>query len=206
MNGDEEFIPTRESLLSRLKDWQDEESWKEFFDTYWRLIFSAGIKAGLRQAEAQDAVQETVISVMKSMPGFRYRPVDGSFKSWLLRLTKWRIADQFRRRQKGLVEPAEHDEASKEVLESIPDPSVRALEAMWDEEWESTLVNAAMHRVKRTVDSKQYQIFDLYAVKGWPVRKVAAVLKISVGSIYLAKHRVGTQFKKHLAELQTKPV
>jgi RNA polymerase sigma factor (sigma-70 family) len=206
MNGDEEFIPTRESLLSRLKDWQDDDSWKEFFDTYWRLIFSAGIKAGLRQAEAQDAVQETVISVMKSMPGFQYRPVDGSFKSWLLRLTKWRIADQFRRRQKGLVEPAEHGEASKEVLESIPDPSVRALEAMWDEEWESTLVNAAMHRVKRTVDSKQYQIFDLYAVKGWPVRKVAAVLKVSVGSIYLAKHRVGTQFKKHLAELQTKPV
>jgi len=206
MKGDEEFIPTRESLLSRLKDWQDEDSWKDFFDTYWRLIFNAGVKAGLSQAEAQDAVQETVISVMKSMPGFQYDPVNGSFKSWLLRLTKWRIADQFRRRQRELQETSRRDETATDLLENIPDPSVRALEAMWDEEWENTLVDAAMHRVKRTVDSKQYQIFDLYAVKGWPVSKVASVLKVSVGSVYLAKHRVGTQFKKHLAELQSRPV
>jgi hypothetical protein len=30
----EEFIPTRYSLLSRLQDWDDQESWKDFFDTY----------------------------------------------------------------------------------------------------------------------------------------------------------------------------
>ncbi len=26
----EEFIPTRRSLLSRLKDWEDQQSWKSF--------------------------------------------------------------------------------------------------------------------------------------------------------------------------------
>jgi hypothetical protein len=29
----DELIPTRQSLLSRLKDWQDRDGWKEFFDT-----------------------------------------------------------------------------------------------------------------------------------------------------------------------------
>jgi hypothetical protein len=29
----DEFIPTRQSLLSRLRDWNDQGSWREFFDT-----------------------------------------------------------------------------------------------------------------------------------------------------------------------------
>ena len=33
MHRDDEFIPTRQSLLSRLKDWEDWASWQEFFHT-----------------------------------------------------------------------------------------------------------------------------------------------------------------------------
>src|SRR5258705_5904182 len=102
MNNVGDMIPTRKSLLGRLKDWNDQESWKVFFDTYWRLIYSAAMKAGLSDVEAQDVVQETVISVFKSMPGFDYDPGKGSFKSWLLRLTSWRIVDQLRKRQRGI--------------------------------------------------------------------------------------------------------
>jgi hypothetical protein len=29
----DDLIPTRESLLSRLKHWEDDESWQDFFDT-----------------------------------------------------------------------------------------------------------------------------------------------------------------------------
>ena len=32
-----DLIPTRASLLGRLKDWDDHASWREFFDTYWKL-------------------------------------------------------------------------------------------------------------------------------------------------------------------------
>src|ERR1700734_3990453 len=104
MNADNELLPTRQSLLSRLKDWDDQESWRSFFDAYWRLIYNAAIKSGLNDAEAQDVVQATLISVMKSMPHFQYDSTKGSFKGWLLSLTKWRIADQFRKRQRA-IEP-----------------------------------------------------------------------------------------------------
>jgi hypothetical protein len=42
-------------------------SWQEFFDTYWRLIYTVATKAGLSDAEAQDVVQETVISVANNV-------------------------------------------------------------------------------------------------------------------------------------------
>ncbi len=57
-NDTNEFIPTRDSLLSRLKDWNDRDSWKEFFETYWKLIYRTALQAGLNEAEAQDVVQE----------------------------------------------------------------------------------------------------------------------------------------------------
>src|SRR5262245_14982763 len=95
----DELAPTRQSLLIRLKDWKDEASWKVFFETYCRLIYNAAVKAGLNDSEAQDVVQETVIYVLKKMPNFEYDAAKGSFKSWLLRSTSWRIVDHLRKRQ-----------------------------------------------------------------------------------------------------------
>ena len=98
MNDHEELIPTRRTLLSRLKDWNDQQSWKEFFDTYWKLIYGVARKSGLTETESQDVVQETMVSVARQMPTFKYDPRIGSFKAWLLNLTRWRMGDQFRRR------------------------------------------------------------------------------------------------------------
>src|SRR6266446_5172844 len=94
----DEIIPTRASLLGRLKNWEDQSSWQEFFNIYWKLIYGVARKAGLTDAEAQDVVQETMASVAKHMPTFKYDPAIGSFKAWLLKMTRWRITDQLRKR------------------------------------------------------------------------------------------------------------
>src|SRR6266478_8450753 len=96
----DEFLRTRRSLLSRLKNWDDQESWRDFFNTYWKLIYGAAIKAGLTHAEAEEAVQETVITVTKKIKDLKYDPALGSFKDWLLNTTRWKINDQFRKRQR----------------------------------------------------------------------------------------------------------
>src|SRR5262245_50851089 len=95
----DELLPTRQSLLSRLRNWDDQESWREFFDMYWRLIHGLAMKCGLTDSEAQDVVQETMLSVAKQMPGFKYDPALGSFKGWLLQITRRRIVDQMRKRR-----------------------------------------------------------------------------------------------------------
>lgn len=203
-----EFIPTRQSLLSRLKDWNDQEGWKVFFDTYWKLIYNAAIKAGLTDAEAQDVVQETVLSVLKSMPRFEYDARKGSFKVWLMRLTGWRITDQLRRRQKGIEQkrPVAETSTRTGTVERLADPVESKLEALWEDEWENNLMEAALERVKRKVDPKHYQAFDLYVFKKWPVSKVARTLKINPGRVYLVKHRIGNLIKKEIAYLQTRPI
>ncbi len=34
-NNHDDLIPTRWTLLSRLRDWDDQASWRQFFDTYY---------------------------------------------------------------------------------------------------------------------------------------------------------------------------
>jgi RNA polymerase sigma-70 factor (ECF subfamily) len=208
MKNAEELIPTRQSLLSRLKDWSDQESWKLFFDTYWRLIYNTALRAGLTDAEAQDVVQETVISVLKSMRTFKYDSASGSFKGWLLRATGWRITDQFRKRQRGIDQQNSESPADEgtATIDRVPDPAGLALEVAWDEEWDKNLMEAATDRIKRRVDPKQYQIFDLHVFKGWSVSKVARTLNVNPGRVYLAKHRITHLIKKEIHYLQTKPL
>jgi RNA polymerase sigma factor (sigma-70 family) len=196
-------IPTRYSLLSRLQNWDDWESWKEFFDTYWHLIYSVAIRSGLTETEAQDVVQETLISVAKNIQKFRRDRQLGSFKGWLRNLTRWRIADQLRKRP-GAEWRATTAEAGELAAAEIADPTGSGLEAAWDDEWQANLLSAAMERVKRRVKEEHYQMFDLYVVKGWPVAKVAEVLGVGAGRIYLAKHRVAALIKKEMRLLENK--
>src|SRR5215472_10696686 len=93
-----ESIPTRASLLQRLKDLDDQSSWREFYDLYHDLIFSVARRAGLNELEAGEVVQTTLISVARKMPGFTYDPAKDSFKGWLLTVIRWRIRDQLAKR------------------------------------------------------------------------------------------------------------
>lgn len=200
----DQFIPTRQSLLSRLKDWDDQESWRKFFDTYWRLIYHAALKAGLSETEARDVVQETLIAVAKKMPGFRYDPAFDSFKGWLLYQTRLRIGDQFRKRKRAGPPGKQHADATARTstIDRVPDPASLDLEAVWDEEWRATLMNAAMERVKLKVSPEQFEMFYLYAIKEMAVQKVARRLGVNAGQIYLAKHRISRLLRKEVRNLE----
>ena len=204
----DEFIPTRASLLSRLKDWDDQTSWREFFDTYGRLIYGVARKAGLTDAEAQDALQETLLAVAKKMPGFIYDPKVDSFKGWLLTVTQWKIADQFRKRSgekyQGLRTSAvrREDGTGASVLEQVADPAGFDLQAIWDDEWQAHLLRTALDRVKRRAQPAHFEMYYLHVIKEQPARDVARTLGVSVAQIYLAKHRLGSLLKQELKRLK----
>jgi RNA polymerase sigma factor (sigma-70 family) len=203
-----EFIPTRSSLLSRLKDWEDAQGWREFFDTYWKLIYNAATRAGLTDAEAQDVVQDTILSVAKKIGSFKYDPARGSFKGWLLQLTTWRTLNQLKKRQPGnAVETPNTDETPLTALEErIADPAGADIAAYWDREWQNNLVDAAIERVKVKASPKDYEIFHLHVVKKLSAAKVAAALNINLGRVYLAKHRVASLVKKEARRLEKEMV
>ena len=206
----EGFERTRMSLIDRLSDWEDQRTWDEFYRTYWRLIFSVSMKGGLSRDESLDVVQETVLSIAKQWKkGQTYDPAKGSFKSWLMNVTRWRIADQYRKKQRN---PAASNQGGAfadfdntrdtATIERIEDPHGETLEQIWEIEWKENLSKVALDRVKLKVSPKQYQIFDAYVLQGWGVDRVRDELGISSAQVYLAKHRVGGLVKKEIEAIR----
>jgi RNA polymerase sigma-70 factor (ECF subfamily) len=196
-------LMTRASLLGRLKNWEDAESWEEFAQTYSRLIRGVAVQSGLNEAEAKDVEQETLLSVARTIHEFESNPERGSFKSWLLNLTRWRITDQFRKRPPGAsaVQP-ELPEDRTATTDRIQDPF--SLDEVWESEWKKNLLETALARVSRKVKPKHMQIFDLYSVRRWPAPKVARELGVSMVQVYLVHHRVTKLLKQEAAYLEKK--
>ncbi len=197
---------TRKSLIERLNNWEDQRTWNEFYQTYWRLIYSVGTKSGLTREEAFDVVQETIIAIARQVQRGQYDPRAGSFKAWLLQMTRWRILDQFRarKRQPSLADQgnAFTEDNSGHILDRIAVEKENQLDKIWDKEWRDNIFAAALEKVKARVSPRQYQIFDCYVLKGWGVTKTAETLGINAAQVYLAKHRVGNLVKKEVQGLE----
>src|SRR5256885_13285049 len=150
------LLATRRSLVEHLADWGDQLRWQEFFDTYSKLIYSSARRSGLTDAEAQEVVQETVITVAKNIDKLKYDPEIGSFKGWLLQITRWRIADQFRKREPGNAKrPRSTDDRLTATIERVPDSQIVDLDEVWESSWKENLFEAAVSAVEKKNQPEQ---------------------------------------------------
>ena len=201
---DGDSIATRASLLGRLKNWQDASSWEDFTKTYWRLIYGVARQAGLSDEEARDVVQETLLGVAKNIHEFESSPERGSFKNWMLNITRWRVADCFRNRPPIREQrPPSSDAADRTAtVDRVPAPA--ELDAFWEAEWKKNVFETAVARICQRVKPKHAQIFDLYAVRHWPAAKVAGELGVSIIQVYLVKHRLTKLLKAEVGYIRKK--
>jgi RNA polymerase sigma factor (sigma-70 family) len=196
------WLPTRRSLISRLRNQEDEQSWREFFDTYWKPIYSFALRCGCSPDEAEEVVQETIIALSRKMPDYQYRRESCSFKGWLLHIANCRIIDLLRKRSRQQKRAPALDGKVEGSLEEIPDQRPSALEQLWEEEWQSNVLNAALERVKMKVRPDHFQIFHLSFVKQQSVLQIAKVLGVNRAQVYLVKHRIGALLKREVRSME----
>jgi RNA polymerase sigma-70 factor (ECF subfamily) len=202
--NDPDSIATRASLLGRLKTWDDADSWEDFTQTYWKLIYGVARQAGLSDDEARDVVQETLLGVARNIHKFESSPERGSFKNWLLNLTRWRITDRFRDRMPvdPSAPPPHFAGDHTATIERLPDSA--EINSVWETEWRKSVFDTAVARVCRRVKPRHAQIFDLYAIRDWPAAKVARELGVSLIQVYLVNHRLTKLLKAEVAYLRKK--
>ncbi len=196
-----ELLPTRQTLLERLRDLGNHDSWQEFFDLYRKLIYSTAIRAGLTEPEAEEVVQETMVGVAQRMATFQYDPEKCSFKGWLMHLTRRRVIDCLRRRrvQLQMFEPLGLDTEETEIVDGA---AWQAFEALWTEEWKAKLLSAADERVRKQADPWHYVIYDLHCLRKMTVREVSKLLEISRLRVRVITHRVARKVQREVRRLQ----
>lgn len=198
---------TRVSLIERVKNF-DDESWQNFFQTYWKLIYQLALRHGLTDEEAEEVVQLTMIEVSKNIPGFDYNPAKGSFRSWLLMQARWQIGDFQRARARELQtiplrsrrtpERQRSDETGTSTVHRIPDTRAWTVP---EGSWSETVHSAAVAAVRAQFTVKQYQIFDLYVVRQWPAKRVAATLGVGRFLLYVWASRARQVYEQELRRI-----
>lgn len=207
----DDTLATRWTLVARMKNPEDQETWAEFAELYRGLIFGVARKAGLREEEAKDVVQETMASVAKNIGGFEANPERGSFRAWLMQMARWRIMDQVSKRMPiwpgsgaGGSSPDATAAARTDTINRVLDPKEVDLERLCDEEWREQLFKAALKKVQADVNAEHYQIFHLLEIEHKPIGEVGKMVGRSRAQIYLIKHRVLTALKKSVKRLEKK--
>ena len=188
----EDLIRTRATLLGRLKDSKDQSSWQEFFDTYSKLIYGVARKAGLSEEESRDVLQTTIERVAEQLPRFRYDPRIGSFKGWLLNLTRLEIVRRSLKRR-----PTPGRKIEKAAMD--PETTAESVAGIWETAWQNNMLDAAVANVKRRLDPKKYQIYDFCVNKNGAAEKAASMFSLTLEE---ARHAVESTTEMIAAEIK----
>jgi RNA polymerase sigma-70 factor (ECF subfamily) len=176
---------TSASLLSRLRIAKpDDEEWQRLQDIYQPLIRGWLQRVPVLRDEANDLAQEVFLVIVRELPRFK-RQREGSFRTWLRRVTINRVRAFHRNRRKS---PGDCDGAEM-FLSQFEDPS-SDLAREWDRQHDQVVFQKLLAIIKRDFNPTTWKAFRRFAMAGQPSAKVAIELGISENAVLLAKSRV----------------
>ncbi len=196
---------TNMSLLARVRA-GDEISWSDFYRCYAPLIREVGTTCGVRGHDSDALVVLVMEEIFQKkilekydpdhVPVdvcFKYDPQKGRFRYFLRGVARNCARNLYRKYRSVSIDDEMHP--------MVADP-VDEWESIWDREWERHILAQAMVELRNHVQTKTFVAFEMYAVKGDPVEKVAKFLECSVDSVYTAKSRCIRELKKIVRNLE----
>src|SRR5262245_3062933 len=121
-------LPTRPSLLVRLRNADDHAAWSQFVAIYTPLIFGFCRNRGLTETAAGDVSQEVLTAIARAIPRFQYDPERSTFRNWLFTVVRSKLNNHISA-QARQPQPA-GDTTLQEFAENEPDRAVE-LEESW---------------------------------------------------------------------------
>ena len=196
MHGD---LPTRPSLLVRIRDLKDAEAWRQFVAIYEPVIQRYLRRRGLREADAADLAQETLANVARGIDRFTYDPQRGRFRGWLLTIARRQLA-QFHERGARRAAPAGSGLTQvQDALAQVPDGDEAR---QWERDCEQQALEWGMRQIEREFQPSTWRAFYATAVEQKPPQAVAEELGLTANAVYTAKSRVTARLRQVLAELE----
>ena len=181
------YPTTSKTLLEKISS-GDEISWDEFYRKYAPVIKAVAKYKGI-EYDADDICQQVMMHFFKQSKTFKFDPGIAKFRTYLGRIVSWKIADYYRKRREKL----------SEELDAIPVDA--ELDKIYMAEWHKVIIAEAEDELRKRVSPDTFQAYQLYAVQGRPVEKVAAFLECSANQVYQAKKRCFAMMREILLKM-----
>jgi RNA polymerase sigma-70 factor (ECF subfamily) len=188
---------THITLLARLGNPDDPpeyaQAWAEFQVRYGELIRRVALRRGLQAADCDDVMQDTMMALGKSMPGFSYDPQRGTFRSYLKTVVSHIVSKKLRQNHPRQTLYGGEGQSSDH---SVTDDEAN-LESIWEAEWRRYHLQQAMRTIEAEFNEADRAAFTQYALEGHDATETASLLRMSIDQVYQAKSRI----VKRLGEL-----
>jgi len=185
---------TRASLFVRLKqDGSEREiAWTEFHHLYAPVIAGFARRMGARAQDVDDLVQDVMNGFFRASPEFVYNPSAGRFRGYL-KTCVWNKLAELRRKRFG--------EIAGLAAGNLVDPDDVAVEAVWNDVWETEKLGRALAAVRQRYANnaqrqRTFRAFEMCTLLERPFEQVALELGISVESVRAAKSRVSRALRE----------
>ena len=193
-----ESTSTSQSLLRQLHV-NDPEAWDRLLILYAPLVWHWCRKMDLPPQEIADIFQEVFQAVAVHFHAFRRDRPGDTFRGWLRTITKNKVRDHFRMRQR---EPQGAGGAKAGAWWSqVPDPSGRVDHECDDQETDQPLFRRALELIQGNFEESTWRAFWYVVVDGRSPQDVAQELAMSAGAIRVAKCRVLHRLRQELGDL-----
>lgn len=183
---------THITLLQRLSAGHDEDqAWRDFHARYADLILGFCRAKGVQHADAEDVLQDVLVSLRRAMPKFEYDPTKGRFRGYLRSTTLHAISR--RSRQSGRAVGLENSETADDAASGENDDH-------WEVQWRRYHLRRALRRLEAEVAERDIEAFDRYAIGGEAGPQVCADLGLTMDNLYQIKSRLVKRLSKLIQE------
>jgi RNA polymerase sigma-70 factor (ECF subfamily) len=185
----------------RMRDPLDRIAWTEFVEIYGPLIYSYGRRRGLQDADASDLVQDVLRSVAAAAGRFVYDPARGSFRGWLLTITRNELNDHLRRASGRAT-----GEGGTTHLAVLAEQPAEDDDDRWERDHREQLFAWAAERIRGTFQAATWDAFWRTTVEHQAPKVVAEGLGMTVGAVYIARSRVLARLREVIAAVEAEEV
>jgi RNA polymerase sigma-70 factor (ECF subfamily) len=182
------------SLLDRLRDDANEQSWRQFVNLYSPLLQRWLNRYAVQPQDADDLIQETLQTVLEELPRFRHSRRSGAFRHWLRQVLIHRLGAHWRQRD---YQPAP---ATALELQQLEDPS-SGPSHLWDVEHDRHVIRRLLEAVRHEFQPGTWQAFEAVMLRGQAPAEAATGLDMSVNAVLLAKSRILRRLREEARDL-----
>lgn len=186
------------SLLDRARGDVSDESWRHLAGAYSPLLRAWLLRFKVSTTDADDLVQEVLLTVVRELPRFEHSGRAGAFRSWLRTILVHRLRDFWRSRN---YRPAAAGGSTwMEQLQQLEDESSN-VSREWNLEHDRHVMARLLEQVRPRFEPKTWEAFRRQMFDGQRADAVAADLGMPLNSVYVARSRVLSTLRREAAGL-----
>jgi|GEM_PF-3110719 len=196
--SEDQYNPTRVTLLAKLKKEENQQAWLEFENIYRGFIISLILRMGINADDAEDISQAVLTKVWQKIEDFEYNQNKGKFHNWLAAMTRNTVKDFFRTKKNFITgrDSVEYQEQYVAIEEQVlPD-----IENLAREEWILHITNLAWDNIKGDIYETKREVFKMVSAE-IPNKEIAHKLGISEASVRVYKAEVFEKMRTEITRL-----